>query len=78
MSDQETKSVQFNLRLNEVALEQMADLKQKLNNNRSSIMLQALAAFHREHFPHKYPQSAAPSPSPQPPPPGSSSGSSAG
>ena len=79
MSDQDAKSVQVNLRLNEIALMQMDDLNSVLNINRSAIMLQALAAFHRQYFPHKYPQSAAPPPpSPQPPPGSSGSGSSAG
>lgn len=60
MSDQEPKSVQVNLRLNEVALQQMADLKKKLNVNRSAIMLQALAAYHREHCPNQQPPAAPP------------------
>jgi len=60
MSDQDAKSVQVNLRLNEIALMQMDDLNSVLNINRSAIMLQALAAFHRQYFPHKYPQSPPP------------------
>jgi len=61
MSDQDTKSYQVNIRLNEVATRQLADLNNKLNLDRSALIRMAIASLHREQFP-------SPSPSPQPPP----------
>ena len=51
MSDQDTKSYQANIRLNEVANMQLSDLNKKLNLDRSALIRMAIAELHRIHCP---------------------------
>ena len=66
MSDQDTKSYQVNIRLNEVASRQLADLNNKLNLDRSALIRMAIASLHREQFPPHHPPPPATG---TPPPP---------